>query len=105
MVQENRGMKLILLLISVLSLASPAVNQIDPEQPLMILGRGVPVDAQWSADGKRLIVASAGGLWLYDNLSAEPQFIDSRDNPIYTMAVGQSSTVATGHEDGSIHVW
>ncbi len=74
--------------------------------------RGTVVDLAWSPDGTTLAVASADGIWLYNdaNFASLPRRLtvatDELGHQVECVAFSpDGSTLAAGHEDGVLRLW
>lgn len=77
-------------------------------QNLWTLGNGAAREAQWSADGKWLAVASTQGVWLYatNALEEAPMLVDDSVLEAKHLSFsGDSQKLAFALSNGEIHVW
>lgn len=73
---------------------------------LLRLGRGTVNQALWSQDGKKLIIASQLGVWVYDahDLEAQPHFLPHQ-RPVRNIALTPSGSTLAIDDEKKIRLW
>lgn len=111
-------MKFLLMALLILSLVFPVAAQlpeslqpITPENAdklveIMRLGRGQIREVTWSPDGTSMAVASATGVYVYDNFESEPRSLQDIGVWMESIAYSTDGTqLVSGGLDGKVYVW